>query len=216
MASALPGVFVVFMLLVQFVKRSYSQLELLVAFLCAWLLSTFIPIIVPNFALGVPSGARYLLTALLGTAIVVGFLAMFRTSDVVQVSEPGREPLDVANSENMKGAEVSTSNNMPNPVKSVDSLQRWGLIAILVGVGMIMLSLFSVRYWHPAGGIINNIAQGEILLEKGTTRNVGTVWDAKIVTEGRVAIPLKYPVGLSVIVILVGIGLFALPMTRSK
>ena len=69
-----------------------------------------------------------------------------------------------------------------------------GILVILVGVGLLFISIFFSSGNFAKDGMSNM----EMTLVKGGW--VGYLWH----NEGSVAVPLKYPLSLSVVLILVG------------
>ena len=83
--------------------------------------------------------------------------------------------------------------------------RRNGIIAILVGIGLLLVSgLFSSGY-SPKAGIVASIPQMRIVFVKGRYVHSGDLYSLGHY-EGRVALPLKYPLSLSVVIILLGTG----------
>lgn len=81
-----------------------------------------------------------------------------------------------------------------------------GIIAILVGVGLLFISIFFSSGSHPKLNFIGNISRMKIVLDKGNYVS-GTGLYSTGHYEGRIAIPLKYPLSLSVVLILLGTGI---------
>lgn len=91
-----------------------------------------------------------------------------------------------------------------------------GIIAILVGIGLLFISIFFSSGYRPKLNFIGNVSRMEIVLDKGKyvsgpdqyqyqyqypyTKSTGHY-------EGRVSILLKYPLSLSVVLILFGTGI---------
>ena len=95
-----------------------------------------------------------------------------------------------------------------------DTMKRnKGIIAILVGVGLLFISIFFSSGSHPKLNLLGNISRMEIVLDKGNyvfdKGNYVSGIDLLSTGhyEGRVAIPLKYPLSLSVVLILLGTGI---------
>jgi len=81
-----------------------------------------------------------------------------------------------------------------------------GIITILVGVGLLFISIFFSSRYLPKLNFIGNISRMEIVLDKGEyVSSTGLYSDGHY--EGKVAIPLKYPLSLSVVLILLGTGI---------
>ena len=83
-----------------------------------------------------------------------------------------------------------------------------GIITILVGVGLIFISIFFSSGSHPKRDFIGNISRMEIVLAKGEYVSGSGLYSGHY--RGRVAIPLKYPLSLSVVLILLGTGIVLL------
>lgn len=98
-----------------------------------------------------------------------------------------------------------------------------GIITVLVGFGLIFISFIFSSGSYPDRTFIGNISRMEVVLKKGKyvdykyydsdtgrvyVSNTGRVYykEPKGPYEGRIAIPLKYPLFLSVVLILVGTG----------
>ena len=87
-----------------------------------------------------------------------------------------------------------------------------GIITILVGFGLLFTSFIFSSGSYPDETFIGNISHMEIVLKKGKFINYKSYISGtgklhyKGLYEGRVAIPLKYPLFLSVVLILVGTG----------
>lgn len=87
-----------------------------------------------------------------------------------------------------------------------------GIIAILVGIGLLFISIFFSSGYRPKLNFIGNVSRMEIVLDKGKyvsgpdqyqypyTKSTGHY-------EGRVSILLKYPLSLSVVLILFSTGI---------
>jgi len=88
-----------------------------------------------------------------------------------------------------------------------------GIISILVGIGLLFISIFFSSGSHPKLNLFGNISQMEIVLAEGNyVYGKGHYVSAIDLLEsghyeGRVAIPLKYPLSLSVVLILLGTGI---------
>jgi len=80
-----------------------------------------------------------------------------------------------------------------------------GIISILLGVGLLFVSIFFSSGYHPRLNFIGNIPRMKIVLDKGKYV-AGTGLYSTGHYEGRVTIPLKYPLFLSVVLILLGTG----------
>ena len=87
-------------------------------------------------------------------------------------------------------------------------MRNVGIIAIIVGVGVIFISIFFSSKYHPKLNLIGNIHRMEIVLDEGRkTKKIGEGVFERYKIEGKVAIPLKYPFSLAVLLILFGIGI---------
>jgi len=81
-----------------------------------------------------------------------------------------------------------------------------GIVVILVGVGLLFISFLFSSGSHPKQNLMSNISRMEIVLDKGKyVSGIGLYSTGYY--EGRVAIPLKYPLSLSVVLILLGTGI---------
>jgi len=80
------------------------------------------------------------------------------------------------------------------------------IIAILVGVGLLFISIFFSSGSHPKRDFIGNMSRMEIVLVRGNYVS-GTGLYSSGHYEGRIAIRLKYPLSLSVLLILLGTGI---------
>jgi hypothetical protein len=81
-----------------------------------------------------------------------------------------------------------------------------GVIAILVGIGLLFISIFFSSGSSSRYTFIGNISRMKIVLHRGTGRY----------HEGRVAVPLKYPLSLSVVLILLGTGIVLISKDKEK
>jgi hypothetical protein len=90
-----------------------------------------------------------------------------------------------------------------------------GIITVLVGFGLIFKSFIFSSGSYPDRTFIGNISRMEVVLKKGKyvdykyyDSDTGRVYykEPKGPYEVRIAIPLKYPLFLSVVLILVGTG----------
>ncbi len=90
-----------------------------------------------------------------------------------------------------------------------------GIITVLVGFGLIFISFIFSSGSYPDRTFIGNISRMEVVLKKGKyvdykyyDSDTGRVYykEPKGPYEVRIAIPLKYPLFLSVVLILVGTG----------
>ena len=88
-----------------------------------------------------------------------------------------------------------------------------GIITILFGIGLLLTSILFSSGSDPKFNLFENISRIEIVLKEGEY-----VFDkGKFVSgidllstghyEGRVAIPLRYPLSFSVVLILIGTGI---------
>lgn len=105
-------------------------------------------------------------------------------------------------------------------------MRNMGIIAILVGIGVIFISIFFSSEYNSRRDLIDNIYRMEIVLDKGHKVKIGKakapeLWQRykdtdreKYIIKGRVAIPLKYPFSLSVLLILFGTGIVLLSKKR--
>jgi len=98
-------------------------------------------------------------------------------------------------------------------------MRNMGIIAILVGIGVIFISIFFSSEYNSRRDLIDNIYRMEIVLDKGHKIKIGKAKAPELFkrykeTEGKVAIPLKYPFSLSVLLILFGTGIVLLSKKR--
>ena len=94
-------------------------------------------------------------------------------------------------------------------------MRNVGIIAILVGVGVIFISIFFSSEYNSRRDLIDNIYRMEIVLDEGRkTKKIGEGVFERYKIEGKVAIPLKYPFSLSVLLILFGTGIVLLSKKR--
>lgn len=92
-----------------------------------------------------------------------------------------------------------------------------GILAILIGIGLILLSILFSTGSSSRMNLLGNISkmelelyEGNYVLDAGKTGTTGFSGLDLIPTghyEGRVAIPLKYPLAFSVVLILLGTGI---------
>lgn len=88
-----------------------------------------------------------------------------------------------------------------------------GIVAILVGVGLLFISIFFSSGSHPRSTLLGNISRMEIVFDEGryVYAKGNYVSGIDLLStghyEGRVAIPLRYPLSLSVVLILLGTGI---------
>lgn len=94
--------------------------------------------------------------------------------------------------------------------------RRWGIIAILVGVGLFCISILmssgsSVRY-----SFLQNIPYMKVVLVEGNYVKGPNSFDG--VYDGRIAIPLRNLLSLAIVLVLTGTGmvLTAKPLKSSE
>jgi len=80
-----------------------------------------------------------------------------------------------------------------------------GIITILVGIGLLIISIFFSSGYHPHWGIMGNLSRMRIVLVEGEYVKASRQFPGHF--KGSVTIPLKYPLSLSVILILTGTGI---------
>lgn len=90
-------------------------------------------------------------------------------------------------------------------------MRNKGIITILVGIGVLLISILFSSGSRPNSDLLYKIPELEIVLEGGEYV-LGT--DLIGHFEGRVAIPLKYPLSLSVLLILIGTGIVLLSKNK--
>lgn len=105
-----------------------------------------------------------------------------------------------------------------------------GVVSTIVGIGIFLLSIVFSQGYSPESGFIRSLSNMEIVLIEGVyvemaiEKNVNTnpllpVTPIVIVPEhyeGRVTIPLKYPISFSIIVILLGIGIVIISRNNDR
>lgn len=79
-----------------------------------------------------------------------------------------------------------------------------GIILILVGIGIFFISIFFSTGASPQRNFFENISRMNIPIYKEYVRDGPPYYTAHVKTN--IEIPLKYPISLSVIIILVGSG----------
>lgn len=95
-----------------------------------------------------------------------------------------------------------------------------GIITILVGVGLLFISIIFSSGYHPQLNFIGNISRMEIVLNKGKyvpdfdlhSKSTGHYGHY----EGGIAIPLKYPLSFSVVLILLGTGVVLISKNKKS
>ena len=92
-------------------------------------------------------------------------------------------------------------------------MRNKGIITILVGIGVLLISIFFSSGSDPMFDFMGNISRMEIVLEEGKYVS-GTGLYSSGHYEGRIAIPLKYPLSLSVLLILLGTGIVFLSKNK--
>ena len=98
--------------------------------------------------------------------------------------------------------------------------RNMGIIIILVGVGILLISIFFSSGYYYKRDFIGNMYRMEIVLDLGKWKRFdsskkGPMSDEELFAElnaiesavGKIAIPLKYPLAFSVVLILVGAGI---------
>ena len=97
-------------------------------------------------------------------------------------------------------------------------MRNLGIIMILVGIGVLLMSIIFSSGDRSNLSLIGNMHRMEIVLQKGkyvrhypkgTFLRAGTGPAGHY--EGRVAIPLKYSLSMSVLFILLGAGIVLIP-----
>jgi hypothetical protein len=107
--------------------------------------------------------------------------------------------------------------------------RNMGIIIILVGVGILFISIFFSSGYHTGLNFIGNISQMEIVIDEGKYPETPVVEEPVVEEEAppvveeeavieevreRVAIPLKYPLSLSVVLILLGTGIILISKNK--
>jgi len=85
------------------------------------------------------------------------------------------------------------------------NMKNKGIITILAGIGVLCISFFFSSGYHPKLDIMGNIFRMEIVLRQGHMLDLSIPGEDYHIE--RVAIPLKYPLSLSVLLILSGTGI---------
>ena len=98
--------------------------------------------------------------------------------------------------------------------------RNMGIIIILVGVGILFISIFFSSGYHSKRDFIGNMYRMEIVLDLGKWARFGSskkgpISDEELFAEldaiesavGKIAIPLKYLLTFSVVLILFGTGI---------
>lgn len=91
--------------------------------------------------------------------------------------------------------------------------RNMGIISILVGVGLLFISIFFSSGSQPNLNLLGNISRMEIVLNEGSyVFDKGNyVSGIELLStghhEGKIAIPIRYPLSLSVLLILLGTGI---------
>lgn len=100
-----------------------------------------------------------------------------------------------------------------------------GIIIILVGVGLLFISIFFSSGSYHKFDFMTNLQIMEVVLDKGTIvsqeeKKPKTLLDAAFPDPpkrvGKVAIPLKYLLSMSVLLVLIGIGIVLLSKNNKK
>ena len=97
-----------------------------------------------------------------------------------------------------------------------------GVISILSGIGFLLISFLFSSGYIPDLGLIGSFNNMEIVFVEGEyieTTYYGAYGENVLSPshyEGRFAIPLKYPITLSIVSILFGIGVVALSKNGDK
>lgn len=92
-------------------------------------------------------------------------------------------------------------------------MRNKGIITILAGIAVLFISIFFSSGSHPKSDLIGKISQLEIVLEEGEYVS-GTGLFSIGHYEGRISIPLKYPLSLSTLLILIGTGIVLLSKNK--
>ncbi len=102
--------------------------------------------------------------------------------------------------------------------------RNMGIIIILVGIGIILVSIFFSSGYRYKRDFLYNIYRMEIVLDFGKWKSFfsskkGQISNKELFAEldaidkgeyGKIAIPLKYPLTFSVVLILIGTGILLL------
>ncbi len=104
--------------------------------------------------------------------------------------------------------------------------KNMGIITILVGVGLLFISILFSSGSHPNRNFLGNISQMETVLAEGTYYSGSSAIYSERTQRlllpsspggyaGRVAIPFKYSVSLSVLLILIGTGILLIAKNKN-
>ena len=100
-------------------------------------------------------------------------------------------------------------------------MKRNGIISILIGVGCFIVSILFSSGARPKLGVLANLPRMEIVIKEGTyipSTEVDVAGHKFYLAghyDGRVTIPLKIPLSLSVVIILIGSGMIILSKRES-
>ncbi|MDD4052583.1 MAG: hypothetical protein PHR28_11890 [candidate division Zixibacteria bacterium] len=84
--------------------------------------------------------------------------------------------------------------------------KNMGIITILAGIGILLLSIIFSSGYNSKEDFLGNILQMRIIVDRGEYVP-GTVFEHGYVKKKEIAIPLKYPLSFSVLLIIVGMGI---------
>jgi len=175
---------------------------------------------------------RYNIKGIPVLLLTLGFAAGFEYLLVRPASKmkrfPNPPPTDAPREEGERWVNDTTSppanSKKDSNVWSEELLRKYGIITILVGVGILFISIFFSSGYHPSKKFIGNISRMEIVIKERyyTSKKIDAfldgdiTWDdiPKRVAIPKVAIPLKYPLSLSVIFILLGTGVILISKNK--
>jgi len=95
-------------------------------------------------------------------------------------------------------------------------MRNMGIILILVGIGLLFISIFFSSGINPNLDLISNISKAKIVMMEEKEGIIEGFFREQRgePAKARVAIPLKYALSLSVILILTGTGMVLLSSKR--
>lgn len=88
-----------------------------------------------------------------------------------------------------------------------------GITIILLGVGILCLSILFSTGYIPSQKLVGNISRMEIVFKQGEVENFGLYQKTG---DGKVSVPLKYPLSVAIVLILLGTGMVTLSKEISK
>ena len=85
-----------------------------------------------------------------------------------------------------------------------------GIVLLLTGIGVLLISFLLASGYKQNRSLLNNIYHMEVVIAKGRYKYIPprSRWElGKGYYEGRIAIPLKYSIVVSIVLILFGTGI---------